>query len=123
MSDVEVRIATPEDASVVGRVLWEFNTECETPTPSAEGARHPVHPVAGSGRGSCPARGPGGTERVAYLTLLQRGLRLCRERSAGEMQTNVNEADTDSRRFYERHGFLNVLPGTNCRMLFYEQEL
>jgi hypothetical protein len=50
MSDVEVRIATPEDASVVGRLLWEFNTECETPTPSAEGARHPVHPVAGSKR-------------------------------------------------------------------------
>ena len=55
--------------------------------------------------------------------LLQRALVLCRERSAGEMHINVDEVDTDARRFYERHGFLNVLPGTGYRMLFYEREL
>jgi len=33
---VEVRRATPADAAVVGRLLFDFNTEFETSTPSAE---------------------------------------------------------------------------------------
>jgi hypothetical protein len=36
MSEAEIRTATPGDAGVVGRLLWDFNTEFETPTPSAE---------------------------------------------------------------------------------------
>ncbi len=31
-----VRRATPADAAVVGRLLWDFNTEFETEGPSAE---------------------------------------------------------------------------------------
>ncbi|HET9827381.1 MAG TPA: GNAT family N-acetyltransferase [Nocardioidaceae bacterium] len=154
MSDVEVRIATPEDASVVGRLLWEFNTEFETPTPSAEelatrftrllALEEVVVLLAGGEEPSGFAyltlrptpyfEGPLAQLEELYVrpkqrgrgigtALLQRGLQLCRERSAGEMHINVDEVDTDSRRFYERHGFLNVLPGTDCRMLFYEQEL
>lgn len=82
MSEDVVRTATPEDAEVVGRLLWDFNTEFETSA-----------------------------------------LKLCREREAGERHIAVDEVDTDSRRLYERHGFLNVLPGTDYRMLFYEREL
>lgn len=55
--------------------------------------------------------------------LLTSALDLCRGRSAGELHINVDAGDTDTRRFYERHGFTNVLPGTDEQMLFYEIEL
>lgn len=55
--------------------------------------------------------------------LLTEAQRLCRSRGVGEMHIGVDEDDNNTRRFYERHGFLNILPGTDCRMLFYEQEL
>ncbi len=31
------------------------------------------------------------------------------------MHINVDEVDTDARRFYERYGFLNFVPGTGYR--------
>ena len=157
MTDVEVRRATPEDAGVVGRLLWDFNTEFETPTPTAEEfatrfarllTRDDVVVLLA---GDATSSGPTG---FAYLTLrpapyfdgplaqleelyvrpqlrdrgigtalLTTALALCRERDAGEMHINVDEVDTDTRRFYERHGFSNVAAGTEDRMLFYEIEL
>ncbi|GGD12094.1 GNAT family N-acetyltransferase [Nocardioides daphniae] len=42
------------------------------------------------------------------------------ERGAGEVQINVDEVDTDARRFYERLGFTNVEDGS--RMLLYVRE-
>lgn len=50
-------------------------------------------------------------------------LRLLRDRSCGELQINVDEEDEGARRFYERHGFTNVQPGSTDRMLCYLQEL
>ena len=47
----------------------------------------------------------------------------CREETAAlgspEMHINVDEVDEDTRRFYERHGFVNVEDGTDWRMLCY----
>ena len=45
--------------------------------------------------------------------------RLVREAGAPEMHINVDEADVDTRRFYERHGFVNIEPGVDYRMLCY----
>lgn len=56
-------------------------------------------------------------------TILHRVLVEIRERSGGEVHINVDEVDTDTRRFYERHGFVNIEPGTDYRMLCYVQEL
>ncbi|GAA1800984.1 GNAT family N-acetyltransferase [Agromyces neolithicus] len=42
-----------------------------------------------------------------------------RARGGAEMHINVDEVDTDARRFYERHGFVNIEPGTDYRMLLY----
>jgi GNAT superfamily N-acetyltransferase len=42
-----------------------------------------------------------------------------RRRGCPEMHINVDEVDTDTRRFYERHGFVNVEEGTDYRMLCY----
>ena len=154
MTDVEVRRATPEDAGVVGRLLWDFNTEFETPTPSAEelatrfarllaldevvvvllaGGADPTGFAYLTLRPAPYYDGPLAQLEELYVrphlrdrgigtALLTRALDLCRERSAGEMHINVDEVDTDTRRFYERHGFLNIEPGTDYRMLCYVRE-
>lgn len=45
--------------------------------------------------------------------------RLAVGRGAPEMHINVDEVDTATRRFYERHGFVNIEAGTDDRMLCY----
>ncbi|MHA0035944.1 N-acetyltransferase family protein [Deinococcus sp. PESE-13] len=55
--------------------------------------------------------------------LLHRAIALTRERQGQEMHINVDEVDRDTRRFYERHGFINVEPGQDERMLCYLREL
>jgi GNAT superfamily N-acetyltransferase len=55
--------------------------------------------------------------------LLDAAVRLVRQQQAGEMHINVDEIDTDTRRFYERHGFVNIEPGVDYRMLCYLREL
>ncbi len=154
MGEAEVRTATVEDAGVVGRLLWDFNTEFETPTPSAEefaarfarllaldevlvlltGGEEPTGFAYLTLRPTPYSDGPLAQLEELYVlphlrnrgvgtALLQQALELCRERNAGEMHVNVDAVDTDTRRFYERHGFQNLLPGTDCQMLFYEREL
>ena len=148
-------VARPDHAGLVGRLLFDFNSEFEAPTPSASEfaarferllRRDDVLVVVGG-----PEEEPTG---FAYLTLrptpyydgplaqleelyVRPGLRgqgigtvllrtsidLVRERGGGEMHINVDEVDTDTRRFYERHGFVNIEPGADYRMLCYLQEL
>ncbi len=55
--------------------------------------------------------------------LLEQAIAEVLRRGGGEMHINVDEDDVDARRFYERHGFVNVEPGTDYRMLCYIQEL
>jgi GNAT superfamily N-acetyltransferase len=55
--------------------------------------------------------------------LLTTAVHEVRERGGAEMHINVDEVDTDARRFYERHGFTNLQPGTDCRILCYLREL
>lgn len=45
--------------------------------------------------------------------------RLARELGSPEMHIGVDEVDVDTRRFYERHGFVNVEEGVDYRMLYY----
>jgi len=54
---------------------------------------------------------------------MARALAEARSTRAIEVHIDVDEADTDTRRFYERLGFVNVEPGTDWRMLFYILEL
>ncbi|MFF2494445.1 GNAT family N-acetyltransferase [Agromyces sp. NPDC058064] len=56
-------------------------------------------------------------------TLLEHAIAEVRRRGGGEMHINVDEVDVDARRFYERHGFVNIEPGTDYRMLCYIREL
>lgn len=159
-SGVPVRRAGVADADVVGGLLHDFNTEFDTPTPTARvlGARFrdllqrdDVVVLLAYGEGEGGGEEPVG---IAYLTLrptpwydgplaqleelyvrprlrdqgigtalMERALTLLRDRGVGEVQINVDEVDTDTRRFYERHGFTNVESGSDYRMLCYLREL
>lgn len=55
--------------------------------------------------------------------LLRAAVDLVRSRRGGEIHINVDEVDVDTRRFYERHGFTNIQPGEDYRMLCYLREL
>ncbi|MEI5584663.1 MULTISPECIES: GNAT family N-acetyltransferase [unclassified Agromyces] len=150
----EVRRATAADAHVVGGLLFDFNTEFESPTPSAEefarrfaGLLPRDDVIVLLAEDSEPAGfayltlrptpygdgplaqleelyvRPGLRDRGIGTDLLTRALAEVADRSAIEMHINVDEVDVDTRRFYERHGFVNIEPGADYRMLFYIREL
>ena len=66
---------------------------------------------------------PGLRGRGIGTALLTAAILRVRERGAAEVHINVDEVDVDTRRFYERHGFTNVQPGQDYRMLCYLREL
>lgn len=154
MSDVAVRMAMIEDSDVVGRLLFDFNTEFESPTPSQDefAARFRilldrddiVALLADEGRPVGLALltlrptpyydGPLAQLEELYVrrdmrdrgigtALLERALALVGEHGGAEVHINVDEVDTDTRRFYERHGFVNIQPGADYKMLCYLREL
>ena len=146
-----VRRAGVADAEVLGRLLWDFNTEFETETDDADVlatrfarllalpevvavlAESEVDAVAFALVTLRPAiwfDGPVAQLEELYVVpgLRDRGigtevLGLCRDLvrdlGAPEMHINVDEVDADTRRFYERHGFVNIEEGTDYRMLCY----
>lgn len=147
--------AGADRADVVGRLLHDFNTEFDAPTPGA--ARFAARFGRLLGRADVLvllAGDPAEPTGIAYLTLRpspyfdgplmqleelyvvpplrDRGIGtalirdiLCRASAlgCGEIHINVDEVDADTRRFYERHGFTNVEPGQDYRMLLYLREL
>jgi ribosomal protein S18 acetylase RimI-like enzyme len=150
----EVRRATVTDAATVGGLLFDFNTEFESPTPSAEQfarrfeellprddvivllaeASEPVGFAYLTLRPTPYGDGPLAQLEELYVRpelrdrgigtrLLIAALAEVSERGAIEMHINVDEVDVDTRRFYERHGFTNIEPGEDYRMLFYIRQL
>ncbi len=148
-----VRRAEPADASVVGELLFDFNTEFFTPTPSAaefagrfeallgrddvvvllSGAAQPTGFAFLTLRPTPYSDGPLAQLEELYVrpelrdggigtALLTAAVDLVRGRGAEEMHINVDAVDTDTRRFYERHGFVNILPGEDYPMLCYLRE-
>ena len=67
--------------------------------------------------------GPGLRGAGIGTALLEHAIAEVLRRGGGEMHINVDEVDVDARRFYERHGFVNIEPGTDYRMLCYIREL
>jgi GNAT superfamily N-acetyltransferase len=143
------------DADVVGRLLFDFNAEFETPGPSAEefsvrlagllergdvvvllaeDGEKPVGLALLTLRLTHFFDGPLAQLEELYVrpalrdqgigtALLKEAIRLVRELDGEEMHINVDEVDTDTRRFYERHGFVNIEPGADYRMLCYLRQL
>ncbi len=62
---------------------------------------------------------PGLRSQGIGTALLALARELVRELGSPEMHINVDEVDLDTRRFYERHGFVNIEDGVDHRMLFY----
>lgn len=156
----EVRRATVADAAATGLLLFDFNTEFESPTPSAGefagrfesllprddvlvllaeetapvGSPEPVGFAYLTLRPTPYGDGPLAQLEELYVRpelrdrgigtrLLLAALAEVRQRGAIEMHINVDEVDVDTRRFYERHGFVNIEPGEDYRMLFYLRQL
>ena len=155
MNPSAVLRATTTQAGVVGRLLFDFNTEFEAPTPAAEvlAARFATlllrddvivllsgDPAEPTGFAYLTLRPtplydgplaqleelyvrPGLRDQGIGTALLESAVSLVREYRAGEIHINVDEVDNDTRRFYERHGFVNIEPGADYRMLCYLREL
>jgi ribosomal protein S18 acetylase RimI-like enzyme len=147
------RRATVDDADEVGRLLHDFNTEFDTPSPGAEvlGARLRVLLAD-----ECTFAILAGTPAVgvALVTLrpnvwyegqvalldelyvapelrshgigsaiIDELLSIAGERRIDLIEINVDEGDVDAQRFYERHGFSSIDPEQNQRAFYYTREL
>ncbi|NYE36196.1 ribosomal protein S18 acetylase RimI-like enzyme [Nocardioides cavernae] len=147
----DARRAYADDADVLARLLWDFDTEFETEVDDVDVladrfrrllALDEVVAVLAEDDGAAvgfalvvlrPAiwfDGPVAHLDELYVVpaLRDRGIgtqvldlcrRLAAEAGSPEMHINVDEVDADTRRFYERHGFVNVEEGTDYRMLCY----
>ena len=147
------RLATADDADEVARLLHDFNTEFETPSPGVEvlAARLRVL-LAGEETVAILAGTP--AVAVALVTLrpnvwyagqvalldelyvvanlrdhgigsaiVDQLVSTSRARGVDLIEINVDEGDVDARRFYERHGFSSTEPGSTERSLYYSREL
>jgi len=147
-----VRLATGDDAHVVARLLHDFNTEFDSPTPGEAVLEGRLRELLGSETtiawlGGEPAvgvalvtlrtnvwfDGPVALLDELYVAPGSRGLGIggamilalleaSRARGWGLVEVNVDEFDHDARRFYERHGFANTEPGSDERGLYYWRE-
>lgn len=153
MASSSVRRAGPDDAAAVGGLLYDFNTEFFTPTPSADefagrfesllarddvvvlvsGDSEPTGFALLTLRPTPYSDGPLAQLEELYVrpelrdggigtAILTAAVDLVTARGAEEMHINVDAVDTDTRRFYERHGFVNILPGEDYPMLCYIRE-
>ncbi|HEX6421921.1 MAG TPA: GNAT family N-acetyltransferase [Acidimicrobiales bacterium] len=147
------RLATPEDADEVARLLHDFNSEFDTPSPGAAVLAPRLRRLlSGDATFAILAETP--AVGVALVTLrpnvwyagqvalldelyvvpprrsqgigsaiVGHLLSLARATSVDLVEINVDEGDVDAQRFYERHGFRSTEPGSTERAFYYFQEL
>jgi GNAT superfamily N-acetyltransferase len=150
---VHVGVAEIADVHVVAQMLHDFNVEFDTPTPGpsvlAERLRELLgrddvvilladDPAVGVAlltfRPTVWDSGPVALLEELYVrpdvrrrgighALLECAVALARERGSQTFEMNVDEGDTDARRFYEAHGFSDLQPETNERALYYSRPL
>ena len=152
-NDWTPRRATPDDADEIAQLLHDFNTEFDTPSPGVEvlaprlrdllAGTDTVAIVAGAPavgvalvtlRPNVWYSGPVALLDELYVVpdLRDRGigsaiiaevLSMAHERQVGLIEINVDEADVDAQRFYERHGFSCIEPTTQERAFYFSREL
>jgi GNAT superfamily N-acetyltransferase len=147
------RLATADDSDEVARLLHDFNTEFDTPSPGVEvlatrlrvllAGDETIAILAGTPavavalvtlRPNVWHPGPVALLDELYVVPHLRGngigsaivarlVSIARARSVDLIEINVDEGDVDAQRFYERHGFSATEPGSTERALYYSQEL
>ena len=147
------RLATVDDAVDIARLLHDFNTEFDTPSPGrdvlAERLREllarddlvallagepPVALALLTFRPGVWYPGPVTMLEELYVrpalrgrgigsAVLEAAVALAHARGAHAFQIEADEGDVDARRFYERHGFANSEPGSDERALHLWREL
>jgi GNAT superfamily N-acetyltransferase len=147
------RLATVDDTEEIARLLHDFNVEYDTPTPGpGKIAARLRELLAGEVTFALLAGTPAvgvalvtlrpNVWYVGQVALLDelyvvphlRGkgigtgmidllLSTARSRHVDLIEINVDEGDVDAQRFYERHGFSVIDPGSNERAFYYTQEL
>jgi GNAT superfamily N-acetyltransferase len=152
-TELSVRLATPDDADVVARMLHDFNTEFDTPSPGVDVLAPRLRDLlAGDDTFAILAGDPPAglalvtvrpnvwyTGPVALLDEMyvvpdrrDRGigsavighlLAIARDRGFGLIEINVDESDVDAQRFYGHHGFANTEEGSTERAFYFFQEL
>jgi GNAT superfamily N-acetyltransferase len=146
---MNTRLAWPDDAPVVARMLHDFNAEFDTPTPGVEflvsRCRELIEsedatmilggdPPVGLGvlffRPSLWSSGlevylaelyvvPDRRDEGIGGAIMAAAMDLSRQRGATDMQIGVDEPDVDTRRFYERLGFRNHDPDDPLARMFF----
>jgi GNAT superfamily N-acetyltransferase len=152
-TDLEARLATVDDSGDVARLLHEFNTEYEAPSPGTEVLAgrlrrlldsHETFAVLGGepavGVGLVTLRpnvwyeGPVALLDELYVKPDLRGRGLgsalidlivstCRQSDVALIEINVDEGDVDAQRFYKRHGFTWSDPESDERAFYFHMEL
>ncbi len=147
------RIATADEATEVGRLLHDFNTEFATPSPGAKVLSDRLSRLlAGDSVFAILVGEPAvavGLVSVRPSVWHEGGVALLDElyvvpeiRNHGigaaildllhqysnannidAIEINVDEGDTDAQRFYERHGYSSIEPDTGARAFYYFKEL
>ena len=147
------RRATAADAATVARLLHDFNTEFDTPSPGIDNLTSRVaellagedvvvllvgEPADGLAVLSFRSnvwypgpvaildellRPPGPAGPSLGSALLAASCELVRGRGGPLLEINVDGEDTDARRFYEKRGFTNTEPNGTEPMLYYYREL
>jgi GNAT superfamily N-acetyltransferase len=149
----DARVAGLDEVGDVAALLDAFNREFDTPTPGAEvlverlraqlptgalvaflAGRPPVAVALVSFRPSVWYPGPAALLEELYVQPELRGrgiggrlidavLAHAVEQGAGTLEINVDESDTDARRFYLAHGFRDTDADSGDRMFFLCRDL
>jgi GNAT superfamily N-acetyltransferase len=149
----DVRIAELADVTAVAQMLHDFNVEFDTPTPDPSvlsdrlcgmlarddvavllAGDPPVGVALLTFRPTVWDSGPITLLEELYVRpefrrrrighrLLERAVAMAEARGSQTFEINVDEGDTDARRFYAAHGFSEIQPETNERAFYYYRSL
>jgi GNAT superfamily N-acetyltransferase len=149
----QTRLATIDDADVVARLLHDFNTEFDTPSPGVDVLAPRLRRLLSTDSTFAILAGDPAVA-IALVTLrsnvwydghvaildelyvvpelrdqgigsavIAQLLSTASARGVDLIEINVDEGDVDTQRFYERHGFSKTQPGSDERAFYYELEL
>ena len=147
------RLATPEDAPEVARLLHDFNTEYDWPSPGVDVLSERLSGLlAGTDTFAVLAGSPAVAVALATLrpnvwyegpvavldelyveperrsrgigaSVIEYFLDVARARGVDLIEINVDEPDVDAQRFYRRHGFSDTDGPDDDRAFYFYREL